>query len=242
MPFHVSRIIQFVVFCDWLLLPSMLSEFIHVIACICTSFLFTDEVYNLTHFVYSAIHGDSCFPTLVLLWKMLLWKFVYKFLYGCMISGIESLALIMTVYSACLFLFLGSYPWHMEVPRLGVELAYATAIASPDLSRVCNLHHSSWQCWVLNPLSELRDWTCTLMDTSQIHFCWATSGTPVYLLFLRKCQTTSEIICTILCSNQQCMKVWILSHSFFFFFYFFFFLWLHPRHMGVPRLGGQLDL
>ena len=50
----------------------------------------------------------------------------------------------------------------MVVPRLGVELelqlpAYATATATPDLSCVCNLHHSLWQCWILNPLSKARD-------------------------------------------------------------------------------------
>ena len=42
-------------------------------------------------------------------------------------------------------LFLGLLPRHMEVPRLGVELelqppAYARAIATRDLSCVCNLH------------------------------------------------------------------------------------------------------
>ena len=50
----------------------------------------------------------------------------------------------------------------MEVPRLGVELelqllAYATATAMPDLSRICDLHHSLQQRWILNPLSEARD-------------------------------------------------------------------------------------
>ena len=34
-------------------------------------------------------------------------------------------------------------------------LAYATAM--PDLSLVCDLHHSSWQHRIFNPLSELRD-------------------------------------------------------------------------------------
>ena len=28
--------------------------------------------------------------------------------------------------------------------------AYTTATARPDLSRVCNLHHSSQQQWILN--------------------------------------------------------------------------------------------
>ena len=29
-----------------------------------------------------------------------------------------------------------------------------------------------------DPLSQARGQTCILMDTSQIHFCWATTGTP----------------------------------------------------------------
>ena len=45
-------------------------------------------------------------------------------------------------------------------------------------SRVCDLHHSSSQCRIFNPLSEARNWNHILMDTGQIHFCWATTGTP----------------------------------------------------------------
>ena len=45
--------------------------------------------------------------------------------------------------------FLGLHPWHMEVPKLGAESelqlpAYTTAAATPDLSCVGDLHHSSW--------------------------------------------------------------------------------------------------
>ena len=63
----------------------------------------------------------------------------------------------------------------MEVPRLGVKSelqlpAYARATAMLDLSQVCGLHHSSWQRWILNPLSTARDQTCILMDTRQICF------------------------------------------------------------------------
>jgi len=80
------------------------------------------------------------------------------------------------------FCFLGPYLWHMEVPRLRIEseldlLDYTTAIATPDLSCICDLHHSSQQCQILNPLSEARDWTYILMDTSQVHYHWATMGT-----------------------------------------------------------------
>ena len=47
-----------------------------------------------------------------------------------------------------------------------------------DPSHICDLHHSSQQCWILNLLSKARDWTWVLMDASQIHFCWVMMGTP----------------------------------------------------------------
>ena len=58
--------------------------------------------------------------------------------------------------------FLGLYLWHMEIPRLGVELelqlpVYTTAMAMSDLNHIGTLHHSSWQCWILNPLNGVRD-------------------------------------------------------------------------------------
>ena len=64
----------------------------------------------------------------------------------------------------------------MEVPRLGVELelwlpVYTTAMAIQDPNHVCNLHRSSWQHQILNPLREARDQTHVLMDTSWVHFC-----------------------------------------------------------------------
>ena len=65
--------------------------------------------------------------------------------------------------------------WYMEVPSLGVKSevqlpAYTTAVATPDPGSVCDLHHSPQQHWILNPLSEARDRTCVLVDTSQIRF------------------------------------------------------------------------
>ena len=73
----------------------------------------------------------------------------------------------------------------MEVPRLGVEPelqlpAYitASATATPDLSLVCDLHHSSRQHQIPDPLSLARDQTCVLMDPSWVHFHGAMMGTP----------------------------------------------------------------
>ena len=33
----------------------------------------------------------------------------------------------------------------------------ATATATLDLSHICDLHFSLWQCWILNPPREARD-------------------------------------------------------------------------------------
>ena len=61
----------------------------------------------------------------------------------------------------------------MDVLRPGVKLelqlpAYATVTATQGQSHICNLHHSLWQRQILNQMSEARDQTHVLMDTSQI--------------------------------------------------------------------------
>ena len=75
------------------------------------------------------------------------------------------------------FFFLRASPMHMEVPRLRVEwelqlLAYG--MPQPQ------------QGGILNSLSEARDQTRILMDTSQIHFHCTTTGTPSVLIFIQK--------------------------------------------------------
>ena len=80
----------------------------------------------------------------------------------------------------------------MEVPRLGVEselqrpaytTATATATTAQGLSCIFNLHHSSWQRQILNPLGEAKDRTRNLMVPSRIRFRRATMGTPKAILF-----------------------------------------------------------
>ena len=78
----------------------------------------------------------------------------------------------------------------MEVPRLGVtlelQLLACTTMWNP--SQVFDLHHSSRQHWILNPLSEVKDRTCILMDSSQILILLSCNGNasnvnlPVHLL------------------------------------------------------------
>ena len=80
-------------------------------------------------------------------------------------------------------IFFRAAPRHIEVPRLEVKLElhlppYTTATATADQSHICDLHYSSWQRWILNPLNEARDQTCLLMDTSLICFHCTITGTP----------------------------------------------------------------
>ena len=50
--------------------------------------------------------------------------------------------------------------------------------AMQDPSSVYNLHHSSQQGQILDPLSEAKDQTCIFMDTSQVYLPWAKIGIP----------------------------------------------------------------
>ena len=67
-----------------------------------------------------------------------------------------------------LFCFLGPHLQHMEIPRPGVKLelqlpAYAIATATPDPSRICDPHYSSWQHqslthWVSPGIKHATSW------------------------------------------------------------------------------------
>ena len=116
---------------------------------------------------------------------------IFRYLLGMNIdyslNGCSGFVLFLfVVFWGFIFCFLGPHPRHMEVPRLGVEselqlpaCATATATAMQDPSRVYELHHNSQQCQITDPLSEARDGTHILMDTSWIHFhCVTTMGTP----------------------------------------------------------------
>ena len=105
---------------------------------------------------------------------------------ACLFSLVSEPTLFFCLFFFFPFSFLGLYLCHMEVPRLGgkseLQLpAYTTATATRDLSCICDLYHSSWQRWILNPLSRARHWTHILMDTSRIHFRWADRNSLTFL-------------------------------------------------------------
>ena len=94
----------------------------------------------------------------------------------CPFFSLPSLHTLVFVCLSFSFCFLGPHLWHMEVLRLGVELelqllVYTTATATPDPSLVCDLHHSSRQCPILNPLSRATYQNHILMGTSWVCYC-----------------------------------------------------------------------
>ena len=86
------------------------------------------------------------------------------------------------------FVFLGPHPRHKEVPRLGVKSelqlpVYTTTTAMQDPNHIFDLHHSSWQHQILNPLSEVKDQTHILMDTSWVLNPLSHNGNSIFFLF-----------------------------------------------------------
>ena len=86
------------------------------------------------------------------------------------------------------FCFLGPRPWHMEVPRLGIDLelqtqADTTATEMPEPSLVSNLHYRLWQRWILNLMSQAGNQTCILMDTSRVLNPLSHNGNSNFLQF-----------------------------------------------------------
>ena len=117
-----------------------------------------------------------------------------KALYVCVFLNFSCLknfsALYLVIFFVSkLFVFWGGrgHTWGVwKFPGYGLNWsyscwAYTTATATQDRSHVCDLHHSSWQRQILNPLSEARDQTQVLMDTSWVRYRWAMTE----LLFVR---------------------------------------------------------
>ena len=92
--------------------------------------------------------------------------------------------------------------------RLGVKLelqkpAYPTATVMWDLNHVFDLHHSSGQHRIPNPLSEARDWTLVLMDTSRVRYHWGVMETPVFMLSFWSLECISHLE---LKKDQPCFR------------------------------------
>ena len=73
-----------------------------------------------------------------------------------------------------------------QAKRVKSELqlpAYTTATATRDLRHICNLHHSSQQCQIPDPLNKTRGLTHNPMDTSPGSFLLHHNGNSCTLFF-----------------------------------------------------------
>ena len=112
----------------------------------------------------------------------------------------------LTLFHENFFSFVQLHLQHMGVPRVGVKSelqlpAYTTATATPDPSHVCDLHHSSWQCWIRNPTewgqgSNLHPHGNSIASLTH----WATTGTPIRIF---SCQIIPHRF--LLTNSEQCL-------------------------------------
>ena len=93
-----------------------------------------------------------------------------------LLKTINKIQAVLGLFSV--FNFLGPYPKARgPVGATAADLCHGHTTQDP--SHVCNLHHSSRQRWILNPLRKARDRTHNLTIPSQIPFCCTTMGTPM---------------------------------------------------------------
>ena len=94
-----------------------------------------------------------------------------------------------------LFLLLRATSVAYGSPRLGVKaevqlLTYTTA--TQDLGNICDVHLSSWQPWILNPLSEAGDRTPILMDPSWVLNLLSYNSNSLFIILI-------TFICSLPC-------------------------------------------
>ena len=82
-----------------------------------------------------------------------------------------------TILFIYLFLHFRATPTAYGDPRLGAA-GLCHSHSNAGSSFICNLHHSSRQHQILNPMSEARDQTHNLMVPTWIRFLCAMMGTP----------------------------------------------------------------
>ena len=128
-----------------------------------------------THFVYSFIHWWALITSAFSQnGTVMLWTWVNHYLVESLLSfgGRVVISRNGIAKDICTFVFLfraAPMAYGNSLLRLELELqlpAYTTATAMQDLSWICNLHHSSQQHQILNPLNKARDQTHILKETS----------------------------------------------------------------------------
>ena len=92
-----------------------------------------------------------------------------------------------------------SSPWACESSQASGLIRATTSLhqrhSKEGSELVWDLHRSSGQRPILNPLSQARDGTHVLMDASQVGYCCTTTGTPTL--------GSKQGLTVALCPNRQ---------------------------------------
>ena len=135
----------------------------------------------------------------------------------------------MFYYLFIYFCFLELHLWHMEVPRLRVESQLQLPAYGHSHSNAGSLTH--WERPGIEPASS--------MDTSRVHYYWATTGTPTFLFLTKFQESFISFISDLdiffhffhLEDYYVCFKIKLRFHL------FYSLLWL-PRHSSLlPSLS-----
>ena len=167
-----------------------------------TSFLM--EIQNTTHKIIFLLEIDTKIQSIFIICRFHTWYFVYSQKFICNPKTILTmlLQLFIDIYRIPKYLSHLSRKLPIEVKQSNglfchskaTPIAYAISQATGQIgalttglhhghsnmgSKPClQLHHSSQQHWIPNPLNKARDWAHILMDTIWVHYCWAMIGTP----------------------------------------------------------------
>ena len=66
-----------------------------------------------------------------------------------------------------------------QIGAVVAGLCHSLSNARSEPSLICNLHHSSRQCWILNPLRPGMEPATSWFPVRFVN-CWATMGTPAF--------------------------------------------------------------
>ena len=107
-------------------------------------------------------------PNMSFLYRTIIWMDSYHYIL-CLI--LYTKVDFRYTYDLNFVFFLWLYLWHMEVSRTGVESelqlsSYTTAIATLDLSHICDPYSSLWQRQILNSPRKVKDQTRIFTETT----------------------------------------------------------------------------
>jgi len=157
---------------------------------------------------------------------------MYRDIAACMFIW-ESLFFYFYFY---FLVFLGPQPQHVEFLGWGGVRCSCWPTPQPQ------------QCQILNSLSKARDRTCVLMVTSQVHYYYAATWTPIPIILRTRIvpflSWGRALYCDLVKSpfweiiiNLPDENIWTIFFIFYFYFCLSVFLRPLPWHMEVPRPG-----